>query len=81
MSDVLFIAGEASGDLHAAGVAEELALIRPGLPLIGIGGRRMKATGVDLIASYDEMSVMGFVEVIRHLPRHLELLKEVRTRL
>jgi len=81
VSDVLFVAGEASGDLHAAGVAEELGRIRPELKLSGIGGPRMKAAGVDLIAGYDEMAVMGFVEVIRHLPRHFELLGEIRSRL
>ena len=41
----------------------------------------MKAAGVELIENYDEMSVMGFVEVIRHLPRHFELLDEIRGRL
>jgi lipid-A-disaccharide synthase len=81
VSEVLFIAGEASGDLHAAGVAEQLGRIRPELKLVGIGGPRMKAAGVELIAGYGEMAVMGFIEVIRHLPRHLEMLDEVRTRL
>lgn len=41
----------------------------------------MQAAGVDLIAGYDEMAVMGFVEVIRHLPRHFQLLSEIRSRL
>ena len=41
----------------------------------------MKSAGAELIANYDEMSVMGFVEVIRHLPRHFELLNEIRERL
>jgi lipid-A-disaccharide synthase len=41
----------------------------------------MKAAGVELIEKYDKMSVMGFVEVIRHLPRHFELLDEIRGRL
>ena len=81
MSDVLFVAGEASGDLHAAGVAEELGRFRPELKLSGIGGPRMQAAGVELIESYDQMAVMGFVEVIRHLPRHFELLDEIRERL
>ncbi len=81
MADVLFVAGEASGDLHAAGVAEELRRIRPELRLTGIGGPRMKSAGVELIAGYDEMAVMGFVEVIRHLPRHFELLSELRSML
>src|SRR5688500_19945921 len=41
----------------------------------------MRDAGVELIASYDEMSVMGFVEVIRHLPRHLDLLNDLRSRI
>ena len=81
MPDVLFVAGEASGDLHAAGVAEELHRIRPALKLVGVGGPRMRDAGVDLVATYDEMSVMGFAEVIRHLPRHLELLSDLRSRI
>lgn len=81
MPEVLFVAGEASGDLHAAGVAEELGRLRPELKLTGIGGPRMEAAGVELMASYDEMAVMGFVEVIRHLPRHFELLRQIRSKL
>jgi lipid-A-disaccharide synthase len=79
--DVLLVAGEASGDLHAAGVAEELHRVRPALKLIGVGGPLMRTAGVDLIANYDEMAVMGFAEVLRHLPRHLELLSDLRSRL
>jgi lipid-A-disaccharide synthase len=81
VSEILFVAGEASGDLHAAGVAEELARLRPTLKLTGIGGPMMAAAGVELISNYDEMAVMGFAEVVRHLPRHFELLNEVRSRL
>lgn len=81
MPEVLIVAGEASGDLHAAGVVEELRRIRPVLKVTGIGGPRMREAGVELIASYDEMSVMGFVEVIRHLPSHLHLLNDLRSRI
>ena len=81
MPEVLFIAGEASGDLHAAGVVEELRRLRPALRILGVGGPLMKSAGAELIANYDEMAVMGFVEVIRHLPRHFELLNEIRERL
>ena len=55
MSEVLFIAGEASGDLHAAGVAEELARLRPELKMTGIGGPKMQAAGVELIARYENV--------------------------
>ncbi|MCR4341180.1 MAG: hypothetical protein NUW01_14985, partial [Gemmatimonadaceae bacterium] len=48
MAEVFFVAGEASGDLHASGVAKELRKIRPELKLGGIGGPRLAAAGVFL---------------------------------
>lgn len=76
MPEVLIIAGEASGDLHGAGVADELRTLRPDVPLVGMGGERMAAAGVHLFATAD--GVVGFAEVIKHLPAHLRLLRRVR---
>jgi lipid-A-disaccharide synthase len=75
------VAGEASGDLHAAGVAEVLRRCSPELPLAGIGGARMERAGVSLVEHTDRLAVMGFSEVIRHIPRHYRLLGELRSRL
>ncbi len=80
MPEVLFVAGEASGDLHAAGVAAELRRIRPDLELTGFGGPLMEAAGVKLFDRY-ESGVMGFLEIVRHIPRHMALLDRVRERL
>ncbi len=81
MREVLFVAGEASGDLHAAGVAAQLRSLRPDLALAGIGGDQMAGAGVELIEHAERMAVMGFVEVVRHIPRHWRLLRELRARL
>jgi lipid-A-disaccharide synthase len=78
--EVIFVAGEASGDLHAAGVAEELRRLRPDLDITGFGGPLMDSAGVKLFDRY-ETGVMGFIEVLRHIPRHWELLEKVRMRL
>ena len=80
MREVLFVAGEASGDLHAAGVAAELLRLRPDLALSGFGGPLMEGAGVDLFDRY-ETGLMGFAEVIRHIPRHYQLLQTIRNRL
>ena len=40
---ILIVAGEASGDLHGAGLAEALRRLRPGLGLEGMGGQKMRA--------------------------------------
>lgn len=79
--EVLFVAGEASGDLHAAGVAAELAQLRPDLALVGVGGARMREAGVTLLEDMERMAVMGFVEVLRHVPAHYALLRRLRARL
>jgi hypothetical protein len=78
---VLFVAGEASGDLHAAGVAAELARLRPDLTVVGVGGTRMRDAGVELLEDMERMAVMGFVEVLRHVPAHYALLRRLRARL
>ena len=78
MREILILAGEASGDLHGAKLAERLRLVRPDLALVGTGGERMAQAGVTLLAQAE--GGVGFVEVIRHLPRHWRLLNALRTR-
>ena len=78
--EVLFVAGEASGDLHAAGVAAALKARRPDLAIAGVGGTRMREAGVDIIADIASTAVMGFVEVLTHIPRHYALLRTLRAR-
>ena len=75
---VFLSAGESSGDLHGARLAEELRSRRPDLRLVGLGGSRMRAAGVELIADLDLLAVMGVVEVLRSLPRLLRLRSRVR---
>jgi lipid-A-disaccharide synthase len=79
--EVLFVAGETSGDLHASGVAAELRERSPELALTGIGGERMRDAGVTLLEHTDRLAVMGFVEVLAHIPRHYLLLRKLRQRL
>ena len=81
MRDILFVAGEASGDLHAAGVARELRARSAPFGLVGIGGDQMEAAGVQLIEHVGSLAVMGFVEVLRHVPRHWALLRDLKRRL
>ncbi|HZI42921.1 MAG TPA: lipid-A-disaccharide synthase [Gemmatimonadaceae bacterium] len=79
--DVLFVAGEASGDLHAAGVARELRGRNAPYRLVGIGGDAMRDAGVELIEHVEGLAVMGFVEVLRHVPKHWALLRDLKRRI
>ncbi|MBI5214493.1 MAG: lipid-A-disaccharide synthase [Ignavibacteriae bacterium] len=65
---ILIIAGEASGDLHGAGVVSELKRRHPDAEIFGIGGDKMQNAGMKLIYHINEVSVMGFWEVVKHLP-------------
>ncbi len=81
MREVLVIAGEASGDLHGAALARAIASRRPDLHLTGIGGRRMREAGVEIIEDAEALAVMGFVEVIGKIPHHWALLRSLEKRL
>ena len=81
MREILFVAGEASGDLHASGVARELRARQAPFDLAGIGGDEMRASGVRLIEHAERLAVMGFAEVLKHVPKHYALLREMRRRL
>jgi len=79
-SSIAFVAGEASGDLLAAGVLAELRRRDPSLALAGVGGDRMIAAGFDAWEHVRALSVRGYVEVLRHLPRLLRLRSELLRR-
>lgn len=81
MPEILIVAGETSGDLHAAGVARELVAVGAPFELVGIGGDGMQAAGVRLLEHVRGLAALGLVEVIRHVPRHYALLRQLRRRL
>ncbi len=80
MSKKLFVlAGEPSGEIHAAGVVAELLKATPELRVFGIGGPKLRALGADLLYDTAQMSIMGFVDVLKHagfLRRVIRKLKE-----
>ena len=65
---ILIVAGEPSGDLHAACVVQELLRRAPHLTIEGIGGDRMRQAGVRLHAHAGDLAVVGIVEVAARLP-------------
>ena len=61
------IAGEASGDMHAANLIKELSLSDKEAQFKGFGGEKMQTQGLQLVKHYKEMAFMGFLEVISNL--------------
>lgn len=74
---IMFSAGEASGDVHGAGLAREIKKISPSTELFGLGGNLMAAAGVRLVRNFKDYNVMGFIEVVKNLRRILQLLDDL----
>ena len=64
---LLLSAGEASGDMYAARLAAALKR-RLDVSIFGMGGPQMRASGVEIIIDYSEVSVVGITEVLKRLP-------------
>ncbi|MDX2180071.1 MAG: lipid-A-disaccharide synthase [Bryobacteraceae bacterium] len=65
---VLVSAGEASGDLYAAGVTRALGRRFPQAKFFGCPGPRMETAGVRAVIDQRKLAVVGLVEVVKHLP-------------
>lgn len=82
--EILIVAGEASGDLHASRLIRELTRLRPDLRFYGLGGDDMRSEGCELVAESREIAVVGITEVLKILPRarriFRQLLDEVKRR-
>jgi lipid-A-disaccharide synthase len=73
------IAGETSGAIIALGMLKEIQKHHPDCIIEGIGSADMVALGMKSLFDMNELSVMGLVEVLKHLPRLLHIRKTVVT--
>ncbi len=79
---VLIVAGEASGDRHAARLVAALRRLGP-CRVRGVAGPALAAAGVERVVAMEDLAVLGFSEVVARLPRiwsaYRRLLAEVRS--
>lgn len=76
-NSIVWTAGENSGDYLASRVLPSLSEAFPQMTMEGIGGERMVADGLQSWYSASELSVRGYLEVVRHLPRILKIRRDV----
>lgn len=70
------LAGEASGDLHGANLAKAIFNQDKEAEIVGWGGDKMVKANVNVIKHYDQLAIMGFVEVLSKLSTIFQNLKQ-----
>ena len=78
---VLIVAGEASGDQHAARLVEQVRQHAPDITFSGIAGPAMRALGVEPLYPAERLSIVGLWEAVRHLRALLAIIADLRERM
>ena len=69
--------GEPSGDMYAAELARQIRAQDPSAVITGFGGDRLRAAGAELLGDFSGLSVTGLLEVVRLLPRTLQMYRRL----
>lgn len=75
---IFLIAGEASGDLHAAHLMRAIKAVQPDVEFRYYGGDMMQAEGGTILCHYRKLAYMGFVQVMLHLRTILRGMRECK---
>jgi lipid-A-disaccharide synthase len=78
---ILLLAGEASGDHHAAAMVRELKLLYPEITVSGIGGDKLAAAGMKLFHHYSEINTIGLSEGLGKVRNILSAYKKMKSEL
>ncbi|SVA43227.1 uncharacterized protein METZ01_LOCUS96081, partial [marine metagenome] len=70
------VAGDPSGDIHGGKLISAIQNIEPDSSFVGHGGDLMKESGMRILRHTNDLAIMGFVEVVRHLPRLIKIMRE-----
>lgn len=74
----MIVAGEASGDSHAAMLVKALRVIKPNIDFFGATGEKMREAGVKTIVNADDFAVVGLPEVLRSLPMFWRVFRQLK---
>lgn len=78
---IVIVAGEESGDHHAADLVRQLKTVYPNLEVSGIGGKHLKAAGAHLISDLARYAVTGLTEIIPFLRIFHKALQDIKLHL
>jgi lipid-A-disaccharide synthase len=78
MKKIFIMAGESSGDWLGAKLLHQLKAVLPNAEYHGIGGKKMEAEGFKSLFPMRELSLMGFAEILPHIPNLKRRMKETQ---
>jgi len=81
IKNIFIICGEPSGDKLAGNLVKEIQKIQPQIKFSGVGGLQLAKTGAEIFYDISNLSVMGFFDVLKKLPRFLKLKKTILRRI
>ena len=65
LKSIMVVAGEISGDIHAAKLLKAVKRKQPDILFFGIGGSELRKLGMEILYDTKDMAVLGFTEVLR----------------
>lgn len=77
---IMLVAGEASGDAHAAKLINALRELAPEIDFefFGAAGKKMREAGVEAVVKSDNLSIVGLPEIARALPMFLKIFQKLK---
>ena len=78
---IVIVAGEESGDIHAAKFIQELQQTHPNIRFSGIGGQQMQACGVEIVNDLANYGVTGLTEVFKQIFKIKKAFRDIQNHL
>jgi lipid-A-disaccharide synthase len=78
-NNILVVAGDVSGDVHAANLIKQLKAVKPDVCVTCIGGQRMRAAGDKFLCDIVSKSTSGFIEPFKKIPLWIRLMGMIKT--
>lgn len=75
---IFIVAGEASGDMHGAILVNALRERNPSIRFSAMGGPQLQVAGVNLVENCDKLALVGFTEILRHLPTVFSVFRKLK---
>jgi lipid-A-disaccharide synthase len=78
--ELMIVAGEASGDAHAAALVKALGELSPktDLTFFGSAGPKMREAGVEAVIKADDLAIVGIPEIARALPMFWQTFRKLK---